>query len=75
MPEEEDVEPGSCFILFEGEDFGQGGRGPSASKSGSGSNRFSRLSEPSLIFCRVDVCDFETGTAHLYFPTDFFSSS
>jgi len=78
LPEDEEQDPGSAgssFILLEGEDWGQRGRGPSAWKSGKSSNRFSRLPDPSLIFCKVELGCFETGTSHLYLPTDFFSSS
>jgi len=83
---------GIFFILFEGEDFGQGGRGPKGAASSStssksagrlmwfpnsdaGSNKFSRLSELSLIWERVSLGGSETGTSHLYLTTCFLSSS
>jgi len=86
--EEEQVSssPGICFTLVEGEDLGQGGRGPKgASRSVSrldlnwkGGNRFSRLSELSLvsvIFGRGELASWETGTSHPYLATVFLSSS
>jgi len=81
LAEEEVFEPllgsssGIRRILLEGEDLGQGGRGPNGASVSSELNRFSKLPDPSLIFESRLVDCFETGTSQLYLATFLVSSS